>query len=263
MKKLIYILLFISFVFTSCEKVIDVDLKNSTQQIVIEANITNVNEQQTILISKSGNFSESNTFTKVSGATVNVQEENGQTYTFTESAPGVYKSTINFSGIAGKNYTANISMLGTNYTAQSKMPNQISLDTLLAEKIFFAGEDRIIIKPQYKDPQGLGNYYYLMQFVNGIKTKGVFVYDDRFNDGGIVTRPLLNTDATIKSGDTVTVELQCIDFDTYKFYVGLGSISNDGFFGATTPSNPPSNFNKNALGYFAAHTVHRKTIIIP
>lgn len=263
MKKIFIYSLLTTILFTSCEKVIDIDLKNSTQQIVIEANITNTNQQQTILLSKTANFSESNTFTKISGAVVTVVEEAGSTYTFAETSPGTYLSNSSFKGISGKNYTLNISSQSTNYTAQSKMPIPILLDTLLAENVFFAGEDRIIIKPQYKDPQGLGNYYHLKQFVNGIQTKGVFVFDDRFNDGGIITRPLLNTDAAIKKGDTVTVELQCIDFATYKFYVGLDAISNNNPFGSTTPSNPPSNINNNALGYFAAHTVHRKTIIIP
>lgn len=263
MKKIFLYTFLIPILFTSCEKVIDIDLNNSTQQTVIEANISNIHQQQTILISKTGNFSESNSFTKVSAAVVTVLEEAGATFTFVETSPGTYLSTSSFKGIAGKNYTLNITAQAINYTAQSKMPIQISLDTLLVENVFFAGEDRIIIKPQYKDPQGLGNYYYINQFVNGKQTKAVFVYDDRFNDGGIVTRPLLNSDDKIKKGDTVTVELQCIDFATYKYYVGLKSIFDSNQFNSATPSNPPSNINNNALGYFAAHTVHKKTIIIP
>ncbi len=251
-------------IFTSCEKVIDIDLNNSTQQIVIEANITNATGTQTILVSKTGNFSESNTFSKVSAATVTVQEEGGAIYIFTETTPGAYKSNINFSGISGKNYTLQISAEGNNYTATSKLPTPVLLDTLLVENIFFAGEDRIVIKPQYRDPQGLGNYYQVIQFVNGVRTKAVYAYDDRFNDGGIVTRPLLNDDTKIKKGDTIKVELQCIDLATYKYYVGLKAISDsNNQFGSTTPSNPPSNISNNALGYFAAHTVHLKTIIIP
>jgi hypothetical protein len=57
--------------------------------------------------------------------------------------------------------------------------------------------------------------------------------------------------------------MQSIDHTIFTYYSALLEISGDGGAGGgVTPSNPPSNINNGALGYFSAHTVQKKSIVI-
>src|ERR1700744_340542 len=77
----------------SCQKVIDLKLDNAAPQIVIEGNVVNVRGgTQTVVISRSVPFTNTNTFPPVSGATVTINDGKGNNYTLTESTttPGTY-----------------------------------------------------------------------------------------------------------------------------------------------------------------------------
>jgi hypothetical protein len=56
--------------------------------------------------------------------------------------------------------------------------------------------------------------------------------------------------------------MQSIDSGIFTYWYSLSQQQNNAAGGGTTPSNPPSNLNNNTLGYFSAHTVQRRTIII-
>ena len=64
-------------------------------------------------------------------------------------------------------------------------------------------------------------------------------------------------------GDTIHVEMQCIDQNIYTYYIAVIQISGDDGSGAgITPANPPSNISNGALGYFSAHTSAVSSIVI-
>ena len=83
------------------------------------------------------------------------------------------------------------------------------------------------------------------------------------NDGGTNTRRLIYSDdvdsLNIKKGDTVTVEMRCIDKNIFNYMYALADLSSS----QTTPSNPVSNISNGALGYFSAHTSRQKKIVMP
>ena len=56
--------------------------------------------------------------------------------------------------------------------------------------------------------------------------------------------------------------MQCIDDKVYLFYAALLQLSGGGPGGGVTPANPPSNISNGALGYFSAHTVRTRNIVI-
>src|ERR1700744_3955404 len=75
----------------ACKKVIQVDLNNAAPQIVIVGNISDAPGPYRVQISSTVNFSASNTFPPVSGATVSITDSTiGQTEQLQESDPGVY-----------------------------------------------------------------------------------------------------------------------------------------------------------------------------
>lgn len=254
---------FSAVLFSSCEKVIDLDLKGAGKRYVIEGMVTNLQGiPSEVLLSQTRDFAAENGFNGVSNAAVTIQPEDGQTYTLTEADPGIYRTTA-FVGVPGKRYTLTVTIDGNIFTSTSQMPSQlVRLDTLTVEDLSFGGSTTKTVSPSYLDPVGLGDSYRFIQYANGNLVKKVFVQNDDLSDGLRITRPFINQDSDLKSGDLVTVEMLHIDPNVYRYWYSLDQAST-GDNQSATPANPVSNINGGALGYFSAHSVSTKTIRIP
>ena len=250
---LISILLFTALV--GCKKEINVDLQNASPQIVIEATVTNATYAE-VTVSKSVAFSNSNTYPKVSGATVNISD-NGVNYVLTEAKAGTY-SNNSLIGVPGHTYNLSVKVEGKEYTSTSIMPLQVHLDTLLLEKLFWGNESIWVVKPQYTDPVGFGHHYMFIETINGKLFPEYWVWDDRIVNNSISTIPLipLQSDSTIHVNDTIEVEMRCIDKNVFRYFTALQGSQNN----ATTPANPENTITGGALGYFSAHTTQKKKI---
>lgn len=258
MKKLLLFSIASIGLLASCQKVIDVDLNSKDPQIVIECNITDQPGPYVVSVTKTVNFSESNSFPGVSGATVTISDDLGNSETLAEYGPGLYQ-TSTLQGIPGRTYTLTVVSEGNTYTAQSTMPASITLDSLLLEPNLSFGSPYYII-PLFQDPAGQGNRYRAVEWINRERNNGIFLYDDLYSDGLVNGQPILDFTTEIASGDSIDVELQCIDQPVFKYFYSLEQTVS-GQTGA--PANPESNFSNHALGYFSAHTVSRKSVVIP
>lgn len=247
---------------SGCEKVIDVKVNNATGKIDIEANLTNINGQQVVYLRGNVPITNVNSYPTITGATVNVADDAGNNYPFVEGPTGTY--TVN--GVAGttaKIYQLTVSAKGTVYTGRSTMPVAVNLDTILLKNDPFGGsKHKQRISVMYKDPAGTPNQYRFVMFVNGVQIKRIFAFDDEFTDGKINTTNLDQDDIDIYPGDTVTVEMQCIDKTIYTYWYTLLQQGDRGPVGSVAPSDPPTNLSNNALGYFSAHTTQTKTILV-
>lgn len=244
----------IATTFMACKKEIDVDLGNAAPQIVIEGSVTNTSNAE-VTISKSVPFSNSNTFPGISGAIVNITDETGAKYTLTETKPGSYTNQ-SLIGLPGKTYKLLVNVEGKEYTASSTMPTPVNLDTLLLEKLFWGTESIWVVKPQYKDPGGLGNNYMFTEKINGKLYPDFWVWDDRVINNSISTIPLMQGDSTINTNDTIEVEMRCIDKNTLRYFTALQGTQDN----MTTPANAENKITGGALGYFSAYTQQRKKI---
>ncbi|MCD8739383.1 DUF4249 domain-containing protein [Mucilaginibacter roseus] len=249
---------------TSCEKVIDVDIKESASQLVIEGTVVDDADMQTIKLSRSVSYTEDNTYPPVTGAQVVVTDSRGVEHNYVERIPGVYISS--FKGQPNVTYNMLVKVDGKEYTAQSTMPRPVELDSLSVSEITFGGEDRKVVAVHYKDPVEYANQYRFIMWVNGTQTRRVYANDDRLTNGNDVKDQLFyssdDDNEEINDGDVVEVEMQSIDRPLYKYWVTLADQSQNGPGGGVTPGNPPTNINNDALGYFSAHVSRRKTITI-
>jgi hypothetical protein len=260
--KLYLLFIALSIIVTSCTKVIDLKLGNNTGDLVIEGNITNVQGPQIIKLSLNVPFTNTNTYPTVTGATISVSDQAGNTYPCVESPAGTY-STSQFAGISGNTYTMNVSSKGKIYTAISVMPAVVALDSVTAEKNDFnSSNNRKKITVHYKDPSGVVNQYNFLLFVNNVQVKAIFANNDQFTDGNNVSLDLNQDLIDIYPGDTVTVEMQCVDLNIYTYWFTLMQQGNNGPGGSVTPSNPPTNITPTTLGYFSAHSTQTKTILV-
>lgn len=250
---------------TSCQKVIDVKLDDADKKLVIDAVITDQVGGCVVKLSKTKNFKEDNNFNGLSGATVTIKDENGTIIPLAETTPGVYTAP-QLKGNNGKTYQLSVTAEGKNYTASSTMPEQVVLDSVYLEKQKFFNEEQTFSNVIFQDPAGVSNYYLFKQFVNGKRTEGVFIMDDDLSDGKKFQSTLYffndNDDTKIKSGDVVEVEMECIEKAVYKYWFSYDQGASGGG-GAASPANPVSNISGDALGYFSAQTVQRKSKIAP
>lgn len=252
--------------FSSCEKVIDIDLNSSDKKYVLEGIITDQEQTAKVLISQTKNFDEDNTYPGVSGALVEVTEVGGATTVFPETAAGVY-SLEHYKGTPGKTYTLKVTIGSQVFTSRSTMPVRVTIDSIFVTDEFIFSNARKIVNVAYKDPAGRGNNYRFIQYVNGHKEKQILVLNDDYVDGRSITTKLFyfgddEDDREIKSGDLVRVNFQCIDSPNYKFWYSLARSATGGSQEGT-PANPVSNIIGGALGYFSAHTQDSASMQVP
>lgn len=264
--KYIITLITVSISFCSCEKVIEVKLNNAESQLVIEGGITDQLEQQVIKISRSVPYTEGNTYPTVTGAAVTVSNDNGQSWTFVETAPGTYTFGP-LKGETGRIYSLKVTLNEAVYTASSTMPTSVGIDSLDVKVFNFGDENQKQAQVHYKDPAEFVNYYRFVMKVNGTQSKQVYAENDRLTNGRDVPSVLFysgnnDNEDELKAGDRIDVEMQCIDKNIFTYWYTLSQQSQSGPGGGVTPGNPPSNIVGNALGYFSAHTVSKKQMIV-
>lgn len=257
-----YLIGLMLFTLGGCKKVIDVKLKNAATQIVITGNIDNRPGPYEVTISKTVDFNSDNIFPPVSDAIVKITGD-GVTDSLTEISPGVYSTHI-LQGKPGKAYSMYVSVEGKEYTATSTMPQPVRLDSI----DFRSGrKDALYAVANFKDPEGIPNYYQFIEYADGKKFRngrGNSVFDDRLSDGRYINRLLYDDSSDIKSGIILTVQMNCIDKEVYSYLSELLQVSGGGEgFSSPTPANPTSNITGGALGYFSAHTISARSIVIP
>lgn len=262
---------FILAVFNSCEKVIDFDLNEAEKKYVIEAIVTDKAGTARVWISQTKNFDEDNTFPGVSGATVTITERAGAVSTtipLAETTAGIYEAPT-LTGVSGREYSLSVTVAGQVFTAVCIMPVKQNLDTIyVTDEILFA-EQRKIVNAVYDDPPGLGNSWRFIQYVNGRKEDQIMIRNDEYSDGRHIINKLFffsdeedDDNDEIKSGDEIIIDMQCIDPAIYKYWWSLFR-SSTGISGQATPTNPVTNLQGGALGYFSAHTLQTRTMIAP
>ena len=257
-----YTILSLLLMLSACTKVIDLKLGNDSGKLTIEANVTSASAPQIIKLSKNVAFISTNTYPPVTGATITVTDQTGQIYPFTEGVSGTYTNS-QLKGIADYTYTMSVLTGGIAYTANSKMPDSVAMDSVTSTNAAFSSgsKPKKEISVHYHDPAGVANYYLCLMYVNGVQVKDVFAFDDQFNDGLAASEVLRETDVAIYAGDTIMVQMQCLDKPIYTYWFTLSQQSVNGPGGSVTPSNPPTNISPVSLGYFSAHTTQTITII--
>jgi hypothetical protein len=255
MKKLKLLATFITILaaFMGCTKVIDLKLGNDSGKLVIEGNITDLDSPQYIKLTRNVPFTNTNTYPPVTGAAIVVTDDKNNTYNFTEGPPGTYSKV--FQGNYSSTYKMTVVTGGTTYTASSTMPALVKLDSITEKKADFNTASNLReMTVHYQDPPGVPNQYRFVMWVNNVQVNTVFAFNDEFSDGRYVNGDLVENTTDIHSGDTVRVEMQCIDKPVYTYWFTLMEQGFGGPDGGVAPSNPPTNITPAVLGYFSAHT---------
>lgn len=248
--------------FTSCEQIIELDLNENTSQIVIEGNITDQSGPYFVKITKSTPISEQNNPPTIDNAEVTISDDQGYSEMLEFIGNGVYQ-TKKLQGVSGRTYSLTVKAESKIYTAQSKMPVLVVLDSLKIVTSSFGGEIDYDFIPVYTDLASIGDHYRFILSINGKQMKSHFVLNDNIENGSVNSQHLQNImELALIPGDEVTVQMQKIDTNVGLYYATLVQNTDTGPGGGATPSNPPNNISNGALGIFSAHTVQQRSAVI-
>jgi Domain of unknown function (DUF4249) len=258
-----YGLLLPMLLVTACKKVINVDLRNATPQIVIEGNVTDEPGIYTVYVSKTVGFSADNIFPPVTDAVVTISDSVAHfTEQLREADSGVY-ITDQIIGLPNHTYYLNVYEGNKVYSATSTMPVRVFLDSIsFAENVGFNNKEEINAIANFQDPAGITNYYWFTEVINNRQIPDIFVFEDRLSDGRYIEYPLYNDSSYLNPGDTLLLTMNCVDENTYNYFNTLINVTGGNNFQAVTPANPVTNLSNGALGYFSAHTTQRASIVV-
>jgi hypothetical protein len=253
------ILTFLSvIILSSCTKVVQLDLKSSRPQYVIEGNISNAEEAGSVRITRSIDFNETGC-PPVSNALVVISDDMSHTDTLQQATPGTYQTSLH--GIPGHTYQLLVQVEGQTFSASATMPQQVTMDTLYTVRESPFGKEMITPYVTYWDPKSSTEYYNFIVSCNGRRSTRLYFANDLFDDGIKTTQALRDFDSTYKAGDQLTVEMQSISKEMHDY---LYSVQQNLYQNTATPVNPVRMISGvEVVGYFSAHTSQKRILIIP
>ena len=90
----------------SCTEPFEFEAEGFENVLIIDASITDEIRAQEVFLSRT--FVSDETAAQESGATVSVMDDRGVEYQFQEAEPGVYRSTIDFGAVEGRDYSLQV-----------------------------------------------------------------------------------------------------------------------------------------------------------
>ena len=263
MKKYIYtfILLALTFSFTSCEEVIDVNLDTAPPRLVIDAALkwekgTDGSLQKIKLTTTTSYFNTE--IPKVSGATVFVTNSNQDQFDFIEINPnsGEYMCT-NFIPIMNETYALTVILNGTTYMATEKLMPVPAIDKIEQKANGGFGGENIEIKFFYTDNPLTDDFYLSRSKLSSYAIPQYGVSTDKFYQGNQTSD--IYSDEDLKPGKTLDYSLSGISEGYFNYLQVLLSIA--GNSGGGPFQSPPAtvrgnivnqtNHDNYALGFFS------------
>jgi hypothetical protein len=245
--------------YSSCEKVVNIDLNSASPKLVIEGVVTDSAGPFRVILTKSGSYFDQPVLPPVSGAFITISDDLGTMDTLREEQPGIY-FTSKIIGTPGHSYFLSVLSESDQYNASTTMQSHVEIDSLkVEESLGFGGRKNRNVICYFNDPKGEKNYYRIKFFVNGKTNTGNYrLYDDQYTDGEKIGIRAGHAE----EGDTDLVVLMSIDKKAYDYYHTLQEILQTNPLFGSTPANPNTNLSNGALGYFAAYSYSTQTILI-
>jgi hypothetical protein len=260
------LLLLVSLITASCERVIELDDQKAIDAVVVEGVISSEMDSSYVLLTRTlGFFDNISPIPRVVDAVVSV---NG--VSFAHVGNGIYKPASPYLGMPGTTYNLSIEHEGKTYTATSTLHAGVPVDTAFAvfkpqegfiEEGYTVGYFAFDNRPRVK-------YTYFRFGLSNDSTQGhdsIFEFRVLFDNKDFPADqpyyfelPFLR----LKKGDTCVMVFRSVDENVYRFLEALGNRGGSAFFGSP-PANLPSNIRGGAQGIFAAYDVLRYRVPIP
>ncbi|MBK7628325.1 MAG: DUF4249 domain-containing protein [Bacteroidales bacterium] len=278
LKNILFLLILILVLNTSCTERIDISLDESTVKLVVEGSITTERKAHKVFLSTTSGYFYNQKPESVQGAAVSISD-GVNIFNLTETDPGVYQTAQFVRGNEGNTYTLNIklnSQVGgyTEYTASSKIlpvANPDSVKLLYHPEWSSSGLWEVMC--YFQDPPTTDFYRFLVS-KNGTLVSDTLdewvVTDDRFFNGYYVNGATVayldqgTKEERLTSGDIVVVEMNNLSEEYASFiWDSQSEIRGSYPLFSGPPANVKGNISNNAIGFFSAHAVRRALVSVP
>ncbi|MET0300246.1 MAG: DUF4249 domain-containing protein [Flavitalea sp.] len=261
----IFILAIAAFLFSSCEKVIDLDLPDGEKLVYVDAWINDQPGTQTIKLLRAVNYQDPNGPAALGDATITLTDlTDNIKYDFV-FANGAYTYTPAGGEAIGKTnhrYRLEITREGETFAAEDLLPRVATIDSLTLEYKPGDGDfekEGFYAELYVRDLPGAVDHYWIRTNRNG--TRNTFLNDMLSIDGsfyadvadGFLFIPPLREGITsgekpYQKGDVVSVTLRSLTEGSYVFMEqALKQISNGGLFSEVL-QNVPANLSSTTPG---------------
>lgn len=257
----IMILALILFSASGCSEKIELELDGMDSRLVIDARVTNIPGYNRVLLSGSSDYLANEPAEPLEGARVRLLTDKSVWY-LQEKEAGEYVFPEEFAGEAPSVYVLEVETDDGVYRAESAIKEAIPLDSIsVRPHPWLADHHELLI--HFQDPPGEVNHYMWRVYKNEVLLtdsihKAPFADSEAFS-GRYVRVPIYimqPEDGIPEAGDCLRVEQYRITEAYFHFLVALRR--NQGAAGGPfvgPPSNIPSNFDRQALGFFMTATV--------
>ena len=224
-----YIIVFIALLTltASCTDVIDVDVPEGPIRLTIEASLDwekgTPGNVQTILLSTSTSFYDNQNPAPVSGAVVNVTNNNtGAVFNFVDQNDGRY-TTDSFIPILQNSYTLDVTYNGERYSGTETLFPVSDFSEIFQSKEDGEDDEVLEINVSFQDPADIENYYYLRFHSHNDLLPELFDIKDEFIDGNEATFYYEKTEdeenniREFEPGDMVDIKLYGISESYYNY----------------------------------------------
>lgn len=282
-----YIMLFLialAGIISSCEDVIDVELKEEELNLTgVEATIT-TQEEPTVFLYKTLKVSQDEDYPAISGAVVvmadNASPSNRVTLVEDAQKKGLYTvpQGTSFKGVAGREYTLTIQTPEDTLVAKDQLSAVEPIDSIQVFPSMRGDKLFLGIFSYGQEPAGKGNYYKWDIYVNDTlqhESNRMAIANDDLVDGNYINKLELFTDfhdpnkpeeRELKLNDRVYVKQTSISRFAYYFYFQMINQGNSGGLFSVPPANIKSNFTstsgKPVLGLFVARDVSVSNTVV-
>jgi hypothetical protein len=271
MKKILNIIPALLIFLSACTERIDIELEDSFTRLVVYGTITTDTTQQYIELSATSSYYYNEAPPPVTGASLEISDDHGNTESLTEVEPGKYATTPLFFVVPGRTYTLRIELAQainghSSYMATSGVNTIYPIDSIGLVYQPDWGEKGFYEVTCYYQDRPSKDFYMFNIFKNGVLLTDTirerFVTDDAFFNGnytngiGVGYLDQSKESEVLNVGDTVTFQGCDITEEYYDFVVTLQTetgYQNPMFSGP--PANVTSNISDGAVGFFTAYSV--------
>lgn len=260
------LVLIIIIIFASCEDVVDVEVQEGPKRLVVEASLDwekgTTGNMQTIKLSESTLFFDTNSITAVTGAIVMVTNlTSNETYDFTDQGNGEYRTT-SFEPVLGQSYSLRIEYDGEIYSATETMTGVTEITDIFQAREEGFDTDALEVHVVFTDPIEEGDNYLFKFQREGDLLPDLEVGEDEFVNGNEIDwwyEIEEDEDENIlpfEPGDVVNIEMYGISGAYYDYMkilteqlggVGLFETTPVAVKGNCINETNPENY---AFGYF-------------
>lgn len=252
---IIIISIVISFLFTSCEKVIDIDLNSSSPVLSIDGKMEK-DSLAWVRLSYTSDYFNNESPKYLEDALVIISNSKGEMEEFQYFGEGVYRGQ-NMLGESDETYTLSVEDDNDIHVANSELfaPTQI-IDVTFSKSVFSnPHSDKVKYMPTIKftDDRNRSNYYMLRFWKNDTLTRTSYttIEDKYFIDNDTIVYDAFRNN--VEPGDHLKIRIYSIDKETDTYYSQLNDNQGGGGMSGT-PYNPRSNFGYDVMGYFTARS---------